>query len=119
MAHERTHRFFDRRLFDYGPPILQSLTLEVTVDQDTNCLKDFLADSTEQAKVGEFLKSAEAKLEELTKAVDQEEENTAVRVQISLTNGRIRTREFARFRNISSRATRIGSIIWRMRFAKR
>ena len=39
------------------------------------CLKDLLADSTKQAKVGEFLKTAEAKLEELNKAVGKEEES--------------------------------------------
>ncbi len=41
----------------------------------SNCLKDLLSDSTEEAKTGEFKKLAETKLGELINGVDQEEIN--------------------------------------------
>ncbi len=43
--------------------------------EQTICLKDLLPDSTKEAKVGEFRKIAESKLEGLNKAVDNEEES--------------------------------------------
>lgn len=45
------------------------------MEQTTKCLKDLLADTSEKAKVGAFLKTAEEKLAELAKAADAEEAN--------------------------------------------
>jgi len=47
--------------------------MEGTVE-NTKCLKGLVAESAEQSKVGEFHKKADAKLEELAKAADKEEE---------------------------------------------
>ncbi len=43
-------------------------------DKTTNCLKDLLSDAAQRAKEGEFLKTAQAKLEELEKSAGAEED---------------------------------------------